>query len=122
MATTYLTPGVYIEEVDKGSKPIEGVGTSLAAFVGFAERGPVNEPRYIANWTQFVNTFGSFLPGGFLAHAVYGYFNNGGASCYVTRLPLAEQDGDGRATRQLPSASAQLPARAGGGAAGLDIT
>src|SRR5690348_8858438 len=127
MATTYLTPGVYIEEVDKGSKPIEGVGTALAAFVGFAERGPVNEPRYIANWTQFVNTFGGFIPGGFLAHAVYGFFNNGGSACYITRLPLAETDsiaGDGeraRATRQLPSASAQLPARSAT-ASGLEFT
>ena len=131
MATTYLTPGVYVEEVDKGSKPIEGVGTSLAAFVGFAERGPINEPRYIANWTQFVNTFGNFLPGGFLAHSVYGFFNNGGTYCYVTRLPMADQDGAdsgltrreaAAVTRQLPTATAQLPAKAGGGAAGLEIT
>ena len=127
MATTYLTPGVYVEEVDKGSKPIEGVGTSLAAFVGFAERGPINEPRYIANWTQFVNTFGAFIPGGFLAHAVYGFFNNGGSSCYVTRLPLGNADAaDGNASRaaqrQLPTATAQLPAKIGGGAMGLEIT
>jgi len=126
MATTYLTPGVYIEEIDKGSKPIEGVGTALAAFVGFAERGPVNEPRYIANWTQFVNTFGGFIPGGFLAHAVYGFFNNGGSACYITRLPLAETDGlDGAAarsaTRQLPAASAQLPGRSAA-ASGLEFT
>src|SRR6476661_6079540 len=128
MATTYLTPGVYVEEVDKGSKPIEGVGTSLAAFVGFAERGPVNEPRYIANWTQFVNTFGGFLPGGFLAHAVYGFFNNGGSMCYITRLPLSEADmqqDDGKAPRsaaQLPSGNVQLPAKAGGGASALEAT
>jgi phage tail sheath protein FI len=125
MATTYLTPGVYIEEVDKGSKPIEGVGTALAAFVGFAERGPVNEPRYIANWTQFLNTFGGYIPGGFLAHAVYGYFNNGGSACYITRLPLAETDGlsreAARAQRALPAASAQLPARSGSGS-GLEFT
>jgi uncharacterized protein len=121
MATTYLTPGVYVEEVDKGSKPIEGVGTSLAAFVGFAERGPVNEPRYIANWTQFVTTFGGFLPGGFLAHAIYGFSNNGGTSCYVTRLPLGDEENASRAAqKQLPSASVQLPSKAG--APGLDIT
>ena len=33
----YLSPGVYIEEVDRGPKPIEGVGTAMAAFVGFTE-------------------------------------------------------------------------------------
>ncbi|MBE0480415.1 MAG: phage tail sheath family protein [Dehalococcoidia bacterium] len=87
MSPQYLSPGVYVEEVDKGSKPIEGVGTSVAGFVGFAAKGPVNYPTFIANWSQFVQVFGGFIPGGFLAHAVYGYFHNGGGSCYVTRLP-----------------------------------
>ena len=41
---TYLSPGVYVEEVEAGSRPIEGVGTAVAAFIGLAERGPVNEP------------------------------------------------------------------------------
>lgn len=132
MATTYLTPGVYVEEVDKGSKPIEGVGTAMAAFIGFSERGPVNEPTFLSNWTQFVQTFGSFIPGGFLAHAVYGFFNNGGTMCYVTRLPLGDADTDGagagregaaaRRQAQLPSGSASLPASVGGGAVSLDIT
>src|SRR5215210_8519781 len=124
MATTYLTPGVYVEEVDKGTKPIEGVGTALAAFVGFSEKGPVNQPTFIANWTQFINTFGGFIPGGYLAHAVYGFFNNGGTTCYITRIPLGDADaaiasgGDGRTsreTRQLPTGSVALPAKAGGG-------
>jgi phage tail sheath protein FI len=38
---TYVSPGVYVEEVSTGSKPIEGVGTAVAAFVGFARRHPV---------------------------------------------------------------------------------
>jgi len=124
MATTYLTPGVYVEEVDKGSKPIEGVGTATAAFVGFAERGPVNQPTFITNWTQFVNTFGGFIPGGYLAHAVYGFFNNGGATCYITRLPLddAERASSTKSTKALPAASLQLPAAAGAGAVSLDVT
>ena len=40
----YLSPGVYVEEVDSGSRPIEGVGTAVAAFVGLATRGPYNTP------------------------------------------------------------------------------
>ncbi|MFO8101357.1 MAG: phage tail sheath subtilisin-like domain-containing protein [Dehalococcoidia bacterium] len=107
MSPQYLSPGVYVEEVDKGSKPIEGVATSIAGFVGFAEKGPVNYPTFIANWNQFVQNFGEFLPGGFLAHAVYGYFNNGGGSCYVTRLPGGNGGGEEAAKAQasLPSAS-----------------
>jgi hypothetical protein len=41
VGATYLSPGVYVEEVSSGSKPIEGVGTAVAAFVGLAERRPV---------------------------------------------------------------------------------
>jgi len=48
MSPEYLSPGVYVEEVDKGTKPIEGAGTAMAAFVGFAEQGPVNQPTFVA--------------------------------------------------------------------------
>jgi phage tail sheath protein FI len=40
----YLSPGVYVEEVDSGSRPIEGVGTAVAAFVGARYAGPVQHP------------------------------------------------------------------------------
>lgn len=83
---TYLSPGVYVEEVEAGSAPIEGVGTAVAAFVGIAETGPVNEPVLVTNWTQFTQTFGDFVPGSYLAHSVYGYFMNGGGACYVMRI------------------------------------
>ncbi len=49
---TYLSPGVYVEEVEAGSRPIEGVGTAVAAFVGLAEKGPANTPTLVSNWTQ----------------------------------------------------------------------
>jgi uncharacterized protein len=94
MSPQYLSPGVYVEEVERGARPIEGVGTAVAAFVGFAERGPVNTPTFIANWTQYVNTFGGFVKGGLLANAVYGYFHNGGGSCYVSRLPSGAEGSD----------------------------
>jgi phage tail sheath protein FI len=91
---TYLTPGVYVEEVPAQSKPIEGVGTSTAAFVGLAPGGPVNTPMRLSNWTQFARTFGDqhepdngpFMPGAYLAHAVYGFFQNGGTVCWVVRV------------------------------------
>lgn len=90
---TYLTPGVYVEEVDRGTKPIEGVGTAVAAFLGIAEKGPTGKATMIANWTQFVNVFGGFIPGAYLAHAVYGYFNNGGTLAYVVRIGGGDDDG-----------------------------
>ncbi|RSS75507.1 phage tail sheath family protein [Streptomyces sp. WAC06614] len=82
----YLSPGVYVEEVSSGSKPIEGVGTAVCAFVGFAEKGPVDTPVLVTNWTQFVGHFGEFSEGSYLAHSVYGYFLNGGGSAYVVRI------------------------------------
>src|SRR5258706_10051912 len=86
MASSYLSPGVYMEEVSSGSKPIEAAGTAVAAFVGFAEKGPPNEPVLVTNWTQFSQTFGGFIPDSYLAHAVYGYFANGGGTSYVVRV------------------------------------
>jgi len=96
---TYLSPGVYVEEVPSGSRPIEGVGTAVAAFVGLAAQGPFNEPRLVTNWAQFTGTFGEFVEGSYLAHAVYAYFLNGGGACYVVRIGA-----DGA----MPTASAEL--------------
>jgi Bacteriophage tail sheath protein len=119
----YLSPGVYIEEVDSGPRPIEGVGTAMAAFVGFAATGPANRPVLITNWSQYVETFGSLedggrrnphLTGAFLSHSVYGYFLNGGGRCYVTRIaPAAAENG---------AAPLQLPSRASKAVPSLSIT
>ncbi|MBV8258020.1 MAG: phage tail sheath family protein [Actinobacteria bacterium] len=100
---TYLSPGVYVEEVEAGSRPIEGVGTAVAAFVGFASKGPFNTPTLVTNWSQFTQTFGDFLPGSYLGHAVYGYLNNGGGAAYVVRIG---QNGGAEPPRaELPAAS-----------------
>lgn len=82
----YLSPGIYMEESDGGSRPIEGIGTAVAAFVGFAEQGPLNTPVRVANWSQFLTTFGDFVANSHLARSVYGYFANGGGACYVVRV------------------------------------
>ncbi|MCU0260063.1 MAG: phage tail sheath family protein [Ilumatobacteraceae bacterium] len=104
----YLSPGVYVEEVEAGSRPIEGVATSVAAFVGLAKSGPVNTPTLVTNWTQFTQTFGDYMEGSYLAHSVYGFFNNGGGSAYIVRVG-ADGDGDGGGPQQA-AARAELPA------------
>jgi uncharacterized protein len=103
----YLAPGVYMEEVSSGSKPIEGVGTAVAAFVGFAEKGPSDEPTLVTNWTQFTQTFGEFVEGSYLAHAVYSYFLNGGGVAYVVRIGGG---GNGNGKGPEPVAQVELPA------------
>lgn len=87
MATSYLSPGVYVEEVDRGSKPIEAVGTNTVGFLGESAKGPLNEAVLITNWSQFVKTFGDFKDcSEHLAHSVYGFFNNGGSRCFVVNV------------------------------------
>lgn len=104
---TYLSPGVYVEEVARGARPIEGVGTSVAAFIGLAPQGPLNEPVLVTNWSQYVAAFGDFTEGYFLAHSVYGFFNNGGSTCYVVRVGGASPEdrtaANGAAPRELPA-------------------
>jgi Bacteriophage tail sheath protein len=107
---TYLTPGVYVEEIPAQSKPIEGVGTSIAAFVGLAPGGPVNQPMRISNWGQFARIYGDpanpdngpFMEGGYLAHAVYGFFQNGGSLCWIVRVGSGDDGASAQAA--LPAA------------------
>jgi phage tail sheath protein FI len=95
-----------MEEVSSGSRPIEAVGTAVAAFVGFSEMGPLNEPMLVTNWTQFKTTFGDFVDGYYLAHAVYGYFLNGGGIAYVVRVggSSGDSNGSGAPMAELPAA------------------
>lgn len=87
-------PGVYVQEVPGGARPIGSVGTSTAAFVGAApdDSARVNEAVAVNSWTQFVHTFASdATEGNALTHAVYGFFENGGGRCYVVNVPEGAQ-------------------------------
>jgi phage tail sheath protein FI len=107
----YLSPGVYVEEMPPAIRPIEGVATSVAAFVGIAADGPYNAPTLVTNWSQFVRTFGEFVPGAYLAHAVYGFFNNGGSTAYVVRVGGGGASSNGSGKQALTAAPATaLPA------------
>jgi hypothetical protein len=125
MATTYLSPGVYVEEVDRGVKPIAGVGTSIAGFIGITaqatrkaldpatnERVPMesvlNKATLVTSWAQYTDTFGDFVDGAYLPDAVYGYFANGGGPCYITSLRALHEGG-----ADMKSASAKVPAAKG---------
>ena len=89
----YLSPGVYVEEFESGAKPMEGVGTSTAGFVGLAQRGPVvGIPQLVTNFSDFKRTYGGYLSENefgsyrFLAYSVEHFFLNGGARCFVSRV------------------------------------
>lgn len=105
MALDYFAPGVYVEEVDRGSRPIEGVSLSVAGFIGFTEdvKGDAElfKPIMITNWSQYLEYFAKPGSDGFtdfdayLPFAVQGWFMNGGGRCWVlsigTQLPGSEQ-------------------------------
>lgn len=122
----YLSPGVYVEEVDSGIKPIAGVGTSIAGFIGLATDNVImpfrpgrpldpenivaddrysvataGEAQLITSWEEFKNKFGdvqrdnnSQRDNEVLANAIYGFFNNGGTRCWVTRVTMLTVDTD----------------------------
>lgn len=114
----YLTPGVFVEETSSGIKPIQSAGTATAAFVGFTEKGPVDEAVLVSSWTQYTNLFGEFTPNAYLPQAVYGYFLNGGGNAYIVSLgtgePFEEQtnaaDAPGPVSGDLVSAAGSRPA------------
>jgi len=82
----YLHPGVYIEEIERGPRPIEGVPTSVAAFLGLAERGPLM-PRLVTSYKDYVRKFGGVYDQfKYVPYAASGFFENGGKQLYVCRL------------------------------------
>jgi phage tail sheath protein FI len=82
----YLHPGVYVEEIERGPKPIEGVPTSTAAFIGETERGPT-KPRLITSYKDYQRWFGGvFGDAKFMPYSVNGFFENGGKRLYVCRV------------------------------------
>ncbi|MEQ9504522.1 MAG: phage tail sheath C-terminal domain-containing protein [Deltaproteobacteria bacterium] len=83
--TAVSYPGVYIEEVPGGARPIEVASTSTCAFIGLAERGPTHARR-LTSWEAFEKEYGSFEAPGYLAEGVFQFFNNGGRQAYITRV------------------------------------
>jgi uncharacterized protein len=81
-----LFPGVYVEEINAGPHPIEGVSTSTAAFLGETQRGPIR-PRLICGPAEYARWFGgAFSTEKYLPHAVNGFFENGGKRVFICRL------------------------------------
>jgi len=98
---TYLHPGVYIEEIPSGAKPIEGVSTSTAAFVGYTTKGPMRDPDdpndavkpvLIFKFDDYVRRFGGLrslgkeAEGDPMGFSVKAFFQNGGTKAYIVRL------------------------------------
>ncbi|HEX5501121.1 MAG TPA: phage tail sheath C-terminal domain-containing protein [Thermomicrobiales bacterium] len=86
MPVTLSYPGVYIEEIPSGVRAITGVATSIAAFVGAAPRGPLDDPTPIGSFGDYERRFGGLAPAGTLGYAVRDFFLNGGGQAVVVRV------------------------------------
>lgn len=89
----YLAPGVYVEEIEAGPKPIEGVSTSTTGMVGMTARGPADGlPKLVTSFAEYRRRFGGYLDDAaldgyqYLPYAVRGFFENGGKRVYIKRV------------------------------------
>jgi phage tail sheath protein FI len=107
-----LHPGVYVLEVPSASKPIEGISTSTAGFVGVAERGPVAgfpmpfgakpRPPLLTSFAEYARIFGGYRDDSFLTYAVQNFFDNGGKRAYIARVVIF--DDPVTSTNPMPNA------------------
>src|SRR5262245_33907679 len=84
MPPTY--PGVYIEELPSAVRTITGVSTSIAAFVGRAWRGPVDEPVMLFSFADYERQFGGLWSESTMSYAIHQFFQNGGSQALAVRV------------------------------------
>lgn len=88
---TYLSPAVYTREIDLSALPGGNSGI-IPAFVGTAKKGPINDPQFISNAQQFIDTFGEPFAESFLGYAVLAYLEEGNLA-YVNRVGIECEEG-----------------------------
>ena len=89
---TYETPGLYYERLDRAQRPLPALRMDVTGFVGMAERGPLDRPVPVESFRQFETRFGGCIGGGFLAYALKGFFDNGGARAWIVRVAATEPE------------------------------
>jgi phage tail sheath protein FI len=114
-----LHPGVYVQELPPAVRPIQGVSTSTAAFIGVTDRGPVPRvsstngqrvpPVMVTSLTDYSRQFGGYRQDSFLTYAVRSFFDNGGQRLYVVRVVPSDA-----ATASLPAATTSTTPATGG--------
>ena len=84
-------PGVYIEEVASGVRTITGVATSIALFIGWAGRGPIDGAVRLTSFSDYERQYGGLDTRSLLGYAVQQFYNNGGSDAYVLRIPPGDE-------------------------------
>jgi uncharacterized protein len=83
-------PGVYIEELPSSVHTIVGVPTSVAAFVGYAARGPCDSPVQVNSWADYQRQFGGLDPSSQMSYAAFLFFLNGGNAAQIVRAGASD--------------------------------
>jgi uncharacterized protein len=112
MATALTYPGVYVEELASGGHTITGVATSIAAFIGWAPQGPVDQAVLVESWSEYRTQFGGLYAGSYLGYSVNQFFANGGQQAYIVRL--AWDGGAPTVTNPLPATAVTATGTVGG--------
>lgn len=114
MPSSLTYPGVYVEEIPSGVRTIAGVSTSVAAFVDYFKRGPVDKAVQIFSFADFEREFGGLDSASEASYALQQFFLNGGSEAWVVRVVTI---GDATAANNAQAATLEVAADAGGAAA-----
>jgi len=97
--------GVELAEQSRTTdRAIERVSTGIAAFVGRALKGPVNQAVPVASFAEFQQVFGGLWQPSTLSYALEQFFENGGRRALIVRVA----NGARPPTITLPAAGAAL--------------
>jgi hypothetical protein len=108
--SAYLHPGVYLEEVGGGARPVDAVATSIAAFVGEAVRGPVGEPTLVHSLDEYESWFGPLASAAdAMGLAAGAFYRNGGKDAYFVRVADPASESTRPASIDLDGEAASKP-------------
>ena len=113
MPAALLHPGVYIEEVSSGVRTITGVATSIALFVGWAPRGPIDRAVRLTSFADYERAYGGLDSRSLLGYAVRQFYDNGGSDAYVLRIADTATAQDRRLRHRRPAHRGELARRVG---------
>jgi len=125
MPGPYLYPGIYVEEIPSGVRPIAGASTSDTAFVDYFPRGTIDRAVRITSLSDFEREFGGLDPNSEASYAIQQYYLNGGRIAWVVRVVAPDAEAASRVlsgSQVYPGMSGASGAGSGAGPSGAILT
>ncbi len=101
-------PGVYAAMAEPTIAPLQIAETHIVGFVGMAQKGPIDEPRRISSWEEFLDIYG-YTSNHYLSDSVEAFFRNEGRVCYVVRVAHVPRDGEPATVDHAMAAQREIP-------------